>query len=158
MQRTYAPRASDITRTWHLIDATGQPLGRVATQVATLLRGKHKPMFAPNTDVGDYVVVINAAHVAITGKGKPLNKMYYRHSGYPGGLRSANLQQTLTKFPERVLERAVRGMLPHNSLGRAVFRKLHVYAGPQHRHQAQLGASLAAGQNATGASAEESKA
>jgi large subunit ribosomal protein L13 len=138
MERSYTPKASEIKRAWHLIDATGQPLGRVATRVATLLRGKHKPMFAPHMDVGDYVVVINAAQVAITGKGKPLDKMYYHHSGYPGGLRSMNLQKTLVKFPERVLERAVRGMLPKNSLGRAVYRKLHVYAGAQHPHQAQF--------------------
>jgi len=100
-------------------------------------------------DVGDYVVVINAAQVGITGKGKPLDKMYYHHSGYPGGLRSMNLQKTLVKFPERVLERAVRGMLPKNSLGRAVFRKLHVYPGPQHPHHAQFHVSTA--------STEESK-
>lgn len=141
MQRTYSPRRDDITRAWHLIDATGQPLGRLATRVATLLRGKHKPMFAPHMDVGDYVVVINASQVAITGKGKPIDKLYYRHSGYPGGLRSMNLQETLAKYPERVIERAVRGMLPKNALGRAVIRKLHVYRGSQHRHQAQLGSS-----------------
>lgn len=141
MERTYSPRAREITRAWHVIDATGQPLGRLATRVAMLLRGKHKPMFAPHMDVGDYVIVINAAQVAITGRGKPLDKLYYRHSGYPGGLRSMNLQQTLAKFPERVIERAVRGMLPKNSLGRAVIRKLHVYAGPHHPHHAQLGAS-----------------
>lgn len=141
MERTYSPRPGDIKRAWHVIDATGQPLGRLATQVATLLRGKHKRIFAPHMDVGDYVIVINAARVGVTGKSKPQAKLYYRHSGYPGALRSTSLEQVLARHPQRVIEHAVRGMLPKNSLGRAVMRKLHVYAGPQHPHQAQLRAA-----------------
>ena len=137
-RRTYTPRASEVTRRWVVFDATGRPLGRLASQVAQLLRGKHKPSYSPHMDVGDYVVVVNAARVGITGKNKAQQKMYYRHSGYLGSLRAVSLEQMMASRPERVIEHAVRGMLPKNSLGRAMFRKLRVYAGPQHRHQAQV--------------------
>ncbi len=138
--RTYSPKAADIQRTWHVIDATGRPLGRLASEVAQILRGKHKAMFATHMDVGDYVVVVNASRVGITGKNKPLQKMYYRHSGYLGSLRAIPLGKMLAQKPERVIEHAVKGMLPKNSLGRSVFRKLRVYAGPNHPHRGQVGA------------------
>ncbi len=141
--RTYAPKASEITREWHLIDAQGQTLGRLATQIARLLMGKHKPMYAAYIDTGDYVVVINAAEVKTTGK-KLEDKMYYRHSGYPGGLKAVPLGEMLETHPTRVLEHAVKGMLPHNALGKAMFTKLKVYAGPEHPHAAQLAAKGAA--------------
>ncbi len=137
--RTYSPRQADVVRAWHVIDATGRPLGRLASEVAGLLRGKHKPMFAPHLDVGDNVIVVNAAKVGITGKNKPREKMYYRHSGYLGSLRATSLEEMMRKWPERVIEHAVRGMLPKGSLGRSRLRKLHVYAGPTHPHLAQTG-------------------
>lgn len=137
--RTYSPRAGDIIREWRVIDATGRPLGRLASEVAQLLRGKHKPQWAPHMDVGDYVVVVNAAQVGITGKSKPVQKKYYRHSGYLGSLRAVTLADMLRQRPGRVIEHAVRGMLPKNSLGRAMFRKLRVYAGPDHPHRGQVG-------------------
>lgn len=139
--RTYSPRAADIARRWHVIDATGKPLGRLAGDVARVLRGKHKPTYAPHMDTGDYVVVVNAARVGITGKHKGREKMYYRHSGYPGGLRAVSLQDMMARHPERVIEHAVRGMLPKNSLGRAMFRKLRVYKGADHPHGAQIRAT-----------------
>jgi large subunit ribosomal protein L13 len=138
--RTYSPRAVDVQRQWHVIDATGKPIGRLASEVAQLLRGKHKAMFAPHMDVGDYVIVVNAARVGITGKNKPTDKLYYRHSGYLGSLRAVSLQKMMATKPERVIEHAVRGMLPKNSLGRSTFRKLKVYAGPNHPHQGQVNA------------------
>ncbi len=137
--RTYSPRQADISRSWHVIDATGRPLGRLASEVAGLLRGKHKAMFAPHLDTGDNVVIVNATKVGITGKNKLKEKMYYRHSGYLGSLRATSLEVMMQKFPERVIEHAVRGMLPKGSLGRATLRKLHVYAGPNHPHHAQTG-------------------
>ena len=136
--RTYTPKAKEIERSWHVIDASGKTLGRLATQVARLLQGKHKPMRSPNIDVGDFVVVINAAEVRVTGK-KAKQKIYYRHSGYPGGLKSITLAKLLETHPTRVIEHAVKGMLPHNSLGRAMGRRLKVYAGNTHPHQAQVG-------------------
>lgn len=136
--RTYSPRARDITHEWRVIDATGRPLGRLASDVAQILRGKHKPQWAPHMDVGDYVVVVNAAQVGITGKSKPVQKKYYRHSGYLGSLRAVTLAEMLRRRPDRVIEHAVRGMLPKSSLGRAMFRKLRVYAGPDHPHQGQV--------------------
>jgi large subunit ribosomal protein L13 len=139
--RTYSPRAREIVRVWRVIDASGRPLGRLASEVAQLLRGKHKPGFVPHMDVGDYVVVVNAAQVAVSGKSKPTQKMYYRHSGYLGSLRAVSLQDMLSSRPERVIEHAVRGMLPKTSLGRAQFRKLRVYAGPNHPHGGQVGAT-----------------
>jgi large subunit ribosomal protein L13 len=134
--RTYTPKPGDVERTWHVIDATDVVLGRLATQVATLLRGKHKATFAPHVDTGDFVIVVNADKVAVTGN-KRDGKLAYRHSGYPGGLRAVPYGELLAKKPERVIEKAVRGMLPKTSLGRAQLRKLKVYAGPEHPHAAQ---------------------
>ena len=134
--RTYSPKGSDITRQWHVIDASDVVLGRLASQVAVLLRGKHKPIFAPHVDTGDFVIVINADKVALSGN-KLEQKRAYRHSGYPGGLRSRSYGELMEKYPERVVEKAIRGMLPKNSLGRKTLRKLKVYAGPDHPHSAQ---------------------
>jgi large subunit ribosomal protein L13 len=134
--RTYSPKPADVQRQWHVIDASDVVLGRLASQVATLLRGKHKPIFAPHVDTGDFVIVINAGKVALTGS-KREQKMAYRHSGYPGGLRARRVGELLETRPERVIETAVKGMLPHNSLGRQMLSKLKVYAGPEHPHQAQ---------------------
>ena len=135
--KTYSPKASEIVRRWHVIDASGQTLGRLATEIAQLLKGKHKPYYVPYMDVGDFVVVVNAEKVRVTGD-KLEQKRYYRHSGYPGGIRSVSLGTQLQAHPIRVIEHAVRGMLPHNALGRAMYRKLKVYAGPTHPHGAQL--------------------
>jgi large subunit ribosomal protein L13 len=134
--RTYTPKPGDVERTWHVIDATDVVLGRLATQVATLLRGKHKATFAPHVDGGDFVIVINADKVALTGN-KRETKLAYRHSGYPGGLRSVTYAELLAKRPERAVEKAVRGMLPKNSLAAQQLSKLKVYAGPEHPHAAQ---------------------
>lgn len=134
--RTYSPKGNDITRQWHVIDASDVVLGRLASQAAVLLRGKHKPIFAPHVDTGDFVIVINADKVALSGN-KLEQKRAYRHSGYPGGLRSRSYGELMEKHPERVVEKAIRGMLPKNSLGRKTLRKLKVYAGPEHPHQAQ---------------------
>jgi large subunit ribosomal protein L13 len=135
--KTYSPRAADIQREWHLIDASGQTLGRLATRIAHLLRGKHKPRYAPHMDMGDYVVVINAAKVVVTGR-KAQTKVYYRYSGYPGGLKATTYADLMKRHPERVIEHAVRGMLPKTALGRAMYRKLRVYAGPTHPHAGQI--------------------
>jgi len=134
--KTYAVKASEIERRWWLVDATDQTLGRLATRIATLLEGKHKPMYSPHLDTGDHVVVINASRVKVTGN-KLVQKRYYRHSGYPGGLKEESLQALMARKPELVIERAVKGMLPQNRLGRAMFRKLKVYGGSNHPHQAQ---------------------
>jgi large subunit ribosomal protein L13 len=134
--RTYSPKAGDVTREWHVIDATDVVLGRLASQAATLLRGKHKPTFAPHVDGGDFVIIINADKVALTGS-KKQQKMDYRHSGYPGGLRATSYTELLETNPRRAVEKAVKGMLPHNKLGRQVIKKLKVYAGPDHPHIAQ---------------------
>jgi large subunit ribosomal protein L13 len=134
--RTYTPKAGDVTRQWLVIDATDVVLGRLASQVAVLLRGKHKPTFAPHVDTGDFVVIINADKVALTGS-KLEQKRAYRHSGYPGGLKSRTYTEMLDKHPAKAVEKAVRGMLPKNTLGRAQLSKLKVYAGPEHPHQAQ---------------------
>jgi large subunit ribosomal protein L13 len=134
--RTFSPKDSDITRQWHVVDASGVVLGRLASQVAVLLRGKHKPVFAPHADTGDFVIVINASKVALSGN-KLERKRAYRHSGYPGGLRSVSYGDLMESHPERAVEKAIRGMLPKNSLGRKTLRKLKVYAGPDHPHQAQ---------------------
>ncbi len=134
--RTYSPKPKDVLRQWHVIDADDVVLGRLASQVATLLRGKHKPIFAPHVDTGDFVIVVNAAKVALTGN-KREQKMAYRHSGYPGGLKAVPYSQLLSKRPDRAVEKAVRGMLPHTTLGRQMLSKLKVYAGPDHPHQAQ---------------------
>jgi large subunit ribosomal protein L13 len=134
--RTFSPKAGDIQHQWHVIDASDVVLGRLASHAAILLRGKHKPIFAPHVDTGDFVIVVNAEKVALTGR-KLEQKQAYRHSGYPGGLRAVAYSDLLEKHPERVIEKAVRGMLPKNSLGRSMLRKLKVYAGPEHPHQAQ---------------------
>ena len=134
--RTYSPKADDVTREWHVIDATDVVLGRLASQAATLLRGKHKPTFAPHVDGGDFVVIINAGKVALTGA-KREQKQAYRHSGYPGGLKATTYAELLETDPRRAVEKAVKGMLPHNKLGRQVNKKLKVYAGPEHPHAAQ---------------------
>jgi large subunit ribosomal protein L13 len=134
--RTYTPKPGDVERTWHVIDATDVVLGRLATQVATLLRGKHKATFAPHVDNGDFVIVINADKVALTGN-KRETKLAYRHSGYPGGLRSVTYAELLEKRPERAIEKAVRGMIPKTSLGRTQMTHLKVYAGSEHPHTAQ---------------------
>ena len=129
----------DVARNWHVIDAAQRPLGRVATEVATLLRGKHKPAFHPSQDIGDYVVVVNAARVSVSGR-KLDQKVYYRHSGFLGGLREIPIREMLQKRPERVIEHAVRGMLPKSRLGRTQYRHLRVYAGPDHPHAGQIDA------------------
>jgi large subunit ribosomal protein L13 len=134
--RTYTPKPGDIERVWHVIDADDVVLGRLAAQVAVLLRGKHKAVYAPHIDTGDFVIVINASKVALTGN-KKQTKMAYRHSGYPGGLRATPYGELLAKRPEEVIRRAVRGMLPKNRLARAQLSKLKVYAGPDHPHSAQ---------------------
>ena len=134
--KTYAVKASEIERQWWLVDASDQTLGRLATRIATLLEGKHKPTYSPHLDTGDHVVVVNAGRVRVTGN-KLLQKRYYRHSGYPGGLKEESLQALMARKPELVIERAVKGMLPQNRLGRAMFKKLKVYGGPDHPHQAQ---------------------
>ena len=134
--RTYSPKPAEITRQWHVIDATDVVLGRLATQTAQLLRGKHKPIFAPHVDTGDFVIIVNAGKVALTGN-KRAQKVAYRHSGYPGGLKQVGYEELLAKRPDRAVELAVKGMLPHNRLGRAMLKKLKVYAGPEHPHAAQ---------------------
>jgi large subunit ribosomal protein L13 len=139
-QKTYTPKASEVTHAWRLVDANGQTLGRLASQVAGFLRGKHLPTFAEHMDVGDYVVVINASQVRVTGN-KARDRLYYRHSTYPGGFKSVALGEVLAKHPDRLLKQTVKGMLPHNALGRKMLRKLKVYGGPRHPHEAQLRAS-----------------
>lgn len=136
MTRTYSPKASEIQHDWLVIDATDIVLGRLASHVAALLRGKHKPTFAPHMDTGDFVIIVNADKVALTGS-KRDQKIAYRHSGYPGGLTATNYTEQLEKQPARTVERSIRGMLPKNSLGRAQIKKLKVYAGPEHPHAAQ---------------------
>ena len=133
---TYSPKPGEIERRWHVIDAADVVLGRLATHAATLLRGKHKPVFAPHVDTGDFVIVVNAGKVALTGN-KRQTKMAYRHSGYPGGLRRTSYEVLLAKRPDKAIEQAVKGMLPHNRLGRQLIKKLKVYAGPEHPHAAQ---------------------
>src|SRR4051794_36580319 len=134
--KTYVATPDTRERNWLVVDATGQTLGRLATQIATTLRGKHKPDYTPHIDVGDFVIVVNAEKVSVTGR-KREEKRYYRHSGYPGGLRSRTLAEMLERRPEEVIRLAVRGMLPRTRLGRAQLRKLKVYAGPEHPHEAQ---------------------
>ena len=134
--RTYTPKPAEVTRTWHVIDATDVVLGRLASQTAVLLRGKHKTTFAPHVDGGDFVIIINAEKVALTGA-KLEQKKAYRHSGFPGGLRSTSYTELLAKSPAKAVEKAVRGMLPHTTLGREQLTHLKVYAGPEHPHSAQ---------------------
>jgi large subunit ribosomal protein L13 len=133
---TESAKPATVRRAWYLVDAEGKTLGRLATEIARRLRGKHKPQYTPHVDTGDYIVVINAEKVRVTGN-KLQDKMYYRHTGYVGNLRQTRLSDMLATHPERVIEFAVKGMLPHNPLGRAMYRKLKVYAGTEHRHQAQ---------------------
>lgn len=140
--RTFTPRPSDIERQWFVVDADGLVLGRLASEVARILRGKHKPVFAPHVDTGDHVIVVNADKVAVTA-GKAERKVLYRHSGYPGGLKEQTLGDLLEKRPEEAVRRAIKGMLPKNSLGRQMLRKLKVYAGPDHPHSAQQPQPLA---------------
>ncbi|WP_019632577.1 50S ribosomal protein L13 [Actinomadura atramentaria] len=134
--RTYTPKPADVQRQWHVIDATDVVLGRLASQAAQLLRGKHKPIYAPHLDTGDFVIIVNADKVALSGN-KREQKRAYRHSGYPGGLRSISYGDLLEKNPAKAVEKAIKGMLPKNTLGRQMFGKVKVYAGPEHPHQAQ---------------------
>jgi len=136
VEKTYYPKAGDITQEWYLVDANDQNLGRLAARIASVLLGKHKPNFTPGVDTGSHVVVVNAERVQVTGN-KMVEKKYYRHSQYPGGLKTITLREQLDKHPDRVLQSAVWGMLPHNKYGRQVIKKLKVYAGPDHPHQAQ---------------------
>jgi len=138
--KTYSTKASDIERQWHVIDASGKVLGKLATQVASLLMGKHKPIFSPNLDTGDFVVVTNADKVQVTGN-KTKQKLYYRHSGYPRGLKSITLEEMMQTHPTRVIEHAVKGMLPHTRLGAVMMKKLKVYVGDTHPHLGQTKAS-----------------
>jgi large subunit ribosomal protein L13 len=135
--KTYSPKPGDIHRAWHVVDATALPLGRLASEVAQILRGKHKPTYAPHMDTGDFVVIVNADKVAVTSD-KSQSKIYYRHSGYPGGIKAETFESLIERRPEAVVERAVKGMLPKNKLGRQMARKLKVYAGPDHPHEAQM--------------------
>ena len=139
--KTFSAKPHEVTRDWHVVDATDRTLGRLASEIASRLRGKHKPEYTPHVDTGDHIVVVNAEKIHVTGK-KMEDKVYYHHTGYIGNLKSINLGDLLEKHPERVIQKAVKGMLPKNSLGRAMFKKLHVYAGPEHPHQAQQPVSL----------------
>jgi large subunit ribosomal protein L13 len=136
MMGTFTAKPETVVQDWYLVDATDKVLGRLATQIAIRLRGKHKPEYTPHVDTGDHIVIVNAAKIRVTGD-KMNQKKYYRHTGYPGGIKETVLSDELENNPERVIERAVKGMLPKNSLGRTMFRKLRVYAGPDHSHQAQ---------------------
>jgi large subunit ribosomal protein L13 len=140
--RTFSPKPSDVQRAWHLVDAEGLVLGRMSSEVARLLRGKHKPIFAPHLDTGDHVIVVNASKAVLTS-GKEAKKIAYRHSGYPGGLKQRSYTEMMSERPEEAVRKAVRGMLPKGPLGRAMLKKLKVYAGPTHPHAAQLPEPLA---------------
>jgi large subunit ribosomal protein L13 len=143
--KTYSPKPADIEHRWYVVDASGQVLGRLATEVATLLRGKHKPIYSPHMDTGDHVIVINADKVELTGQ-KAEKKVAYRHSGYPGGIKGIRYTEYLATRPVAAVEKAVRGMLPHNRLGRQIIKKLHVVAGPEHPHQAQQPVAIGVGE------------
>ncbi len=134
--KTFSAKPSEVKRDWYLVDATDKTLGRLASEIAKRLRGKHKPVYTPHVDTGDYIVVINAEKVRVSGN-KTTDKIYYRHTGYPGGIKSTTFDKLIQRAPERVIETAVKGMLPKNPLGRAMFRKLKVYAGTEHKHTAQ---------------------
>ncbi|MDX1615788.1 MAG: 50S ribosomal protein L13 [Candidatus Promineifilaceae bacterium] len=144
MKRTYVTKPSEVERNWYVVDADGKTLGRLASEVAKVLRGKHKPIYSPSVDCGDYVIVVNAEKIHVTGR-RLDQKKYYRHSGYLGGLREVTLRHELETRPERVMQLAVKGMLPKNALGRQMMRKLKVYAGPDHPHQAQQPETLSVG-------------
>jgi large subunit ribosomal protein L13 len=139
--KTYVPPQNSIDRQWYVIDAEGQRLGRLATEIATILRGKNKPSFTPNMDTGDFVIVVNADKIVVTGR-KASNKLYRRHSGRPGGMKTETFEKLQARIPQRIIEQAVKGMLPKTSLGRQQFTKLKVYAGPDHPHQAQTPQTL----------------
>ena len=143
--KTYSPKAKEITRAWYVIDADGAVLGRLASEVAKILRGKHKPTYAPHLDTGDHVIVVNAAKVRLTG-GKELKKVYYRHSGYPGGIKEVPFERLMADRPERVVEKAVKGMLPKTRLGRQMGGKLRIYKGPEHEHSSQKPTPLRLGE------------
>ena len=134
--KTFTAKPESVTRDWYVVDATGKTLGRIATEIAARLRGKHKPEYTPHVDTGDYIIVVNAEKVTVTGA-KAQNKMYYSHTGFPGGIKEISFEKLIAKKPEMVLELAVKGMLPKGPLGRAMFRKLKVYAGAEHQHAAQ---------------------
>ena len=136
MIKTFSPKPADIQRDWYVVDAKGQTLGRIATEVANILRGKHKPIYSPHTDTGDYVIIINAEQIVATG-GKPTKKIYYHHTMHPQGFRQINFRDQIKKHPTKPLEDAITGMLPHTRLGRAMADKLKIYAGPTHPHAAQ---------------------
>lgn len=136
LTKTFVAKPADIQRTWYVIDAAGQPLGRLATQAAMILQGKHKPVYTPHIDTGDFVIIVNAAKVLLTG-GKLDKKIYYHHTGYPRGLRAMTYRTFLATRPERVVEKAIKGMLPQGALGQDMYRKLKVYGGPEHPHAAQ---------------------
>lgn len=141
MAKTFTPKAADIEHGWYVVDAEGKTLGRLSSDVAYVLRGKHKPTFTPHLDTGDYVIVVNADKIRVTGK-RAEQKVYYSHSGYPGGLKERAYKDVLKARPQRILEYSIRGMLPHNSLGEMMYRKLKVYPGPTHPHQGQMPRSL----------------
>lgn len=134
--KTFSAKAEEVQRVWYIVDAKDKILGRLASEIARRLRGKHKPVYTPHVDTGDYIIVLNAGKVSVTGR-KTLDKLYYRHSGYPGGLKSESFEKLIARHPEKIIELAVKGMLPKNSLGRDMFRKLKVYAGDIHPHTAQ---------------------
>lgn len=134
--KTFSARPADIKRDWYVVDASNQVLGRLASEIARRLRGKHKPEYTPHMDTGDYIIVVNAEKIQVTGR-KRTDKIYYHHTGYIGHMKSITFEKLLQKAPERIIEHAVKGMLPKNPLGRAMFRKLKVYAGPEHKHEAQ---------------------
>ena len=134
--KTYVTKPADVERSWYVVDAEGQTLGRLASQVAAVLRGKHKPIYSPSVDAGDFVIVVNADKIHVSGR-RMEQKMYYRHSGYPGGVSELTLKEQLNRYPTRPVELAIKGMLPKNKLGRQMIKKLKVYAGPDHPHQAQ---------------------
>lgn len=136
MRTTFMANEANIERKWHVVDAAGERLGRLSSEVATILRGKHKPTYTPHVDTGDHVIIINAEKIELTGK-KLTDKIYYRHSGHPGGLSERNAEEMIEKFPERMLELSIKGMLPKGPLGRQMAKKLHVYKGPEHKNQAQ---------------------
>jgi large subunit ribosomal protein L13 len=152
--KTYTLKAKEIEARWHVLDAEGRPLGRLATEVVQILRGKQRPTYTPHMPNGDYVIVVNASKVLLTGS-KVQQKVYYRHSGYPGGLKETSVPRMLERFPERIVQQAVKGMLPHNRLGRELLRHLHVYGGPDHPHEAQVNAGKRKAAAAAAAPAEE---
>lgn len=155
--KTYTLKAKEVVTRWHVLDAEGRPLGRLATEVAHLLRGKYRPTYSPHMDNGDFVIVVNAAKIKVTGN-KMQQKLYRRHSGYPGGLKETPLPRMLERHPERVIQIAVKGMLPHNRLSRKILRHLKIYGGPEHPHEAQVNAGAAAKKTPIASAAKASDA